>query len=286
MAPANDLRDQRDLLVRELAELVDVTTYEQNSGALVVALSNGLPLVEGGFARTLEPEADLGNPFDPTFVQVRYRDGSNDIDVTAEIGAGKIGGLLRARDTLYPSAIRALDTIAYNLATSVNSVHNLGVGLDGTVGDFFAAPAAVEDAARDLALDANILAGTDAIAAGLTTAPSDNRNALALAALRDTAAPIFVPGDPPGPASGPTRTVLEHVSSIVADIGQQARTMSVARDQQANVLEGLHNRRDQVSGVSIDEEVTRLIQLQAAFQANSRVIGIVNDLLQDVIEIL
>jgi flagellar hook-associated protein 1 FlgK len=286
IAPANDLRDQRDLLVRQLSNLVDVKTYEEDSGAVVVALSNGLPLVEGGFARTLEAQADLTNPFDPTFLQVRYRDGSNDIDVTAEIGAGQVGGLLRARDTLYPSAIRSLDTLAYNLAVSVNGVHNLGVGLDGTVGDFFAAPAAVENAARDLALDANILSRSDAIAAGLTTAPSDNQNALALAALRDAAAPIFLPGDPPGPASGPTRTVLEHVSSIVADIGQQARTMSLARDQQARVLETLENRRDQVSGVSIDEEVTQLIRLQAAFQANSRVISVVNGLLQDIIDIL
>jgi flagellar hook-associated protein 1 FlgK len=62
--------------------------------------------------------------------------------------------------------------------------------------------------------------------------------------------------------------------------------MSLARDQQARVVETLENRRDQVSGVSIDEEVTRLIQLQAAFQANSRVIGVVNDLLEDIVNIL
>jgi flagellar hook-associated protein 1 FlgK len=286
IGPANDLRDQRDELVQQLADLLDITTYEEDSGALVVTLSNGLPLVEGGFTRTLESQADPSNPFDPTFVQVRYRDGSNDIDVTDEIGAGQLGGLLRARDTLYASAIRSLDTIAYNLAVTVNGVHDLGTGLDGTVGDFFAAPAAVEGAARGLALDANILARTDAIAAGLTSAPSDNQNAIALAALREAAAPIFVPGDPPGPATGPTRTLLEHVSSIVADVGQQARTMNVARSQQASVLEGLENRRDAVSGVSIDEEVTRLIQLQAAFQANSRVIGVVDNLLQDIIDIL
>ncbi len=286
VSPANDLRDQRDLLVRELSSLVDVTSYELDSGAIVVTLSNGLPLVEGGFPRTLEAQADPTNPFDPTFVQVRYRDGSNDIDVTGEIGAGRVGGLLRARDTLYASAIRSLDTIAYNVSVSVNNVHNLGVGLDGTVGDFFVAPAAVENAARDLALDANILASTDSIAAGLTTAPADNQNALALAALRDAAASIFLPGDPPGPASGPTRTVLEHVSSVVADIGLQSRTMSLASDQQARVLENLENRRDEVSGGSIDKEMTDLIQLQAAFQANSRVISVVDDLLRDVINIL
>ena len=62
--------------------------------------------------------------------------------------------------------------------------------------------------------------------------------------------------------------------------------MSLASDQQGRVLENLENRRDEVSGVSIDKEMTDLIQLQAAFQANSRVISVVDDLLRDVINIL
>ena len=71
-------------------------------------------------------------------------------DVTDELGAGELGGLLRVRDTILPAAIRSLDTIAYNAHATVNGVHNLGVGLDGTTGDFFAAQPGVEDAARDL----------------------------------------------------------------------------------------------------------------------------------------
>jgi len=286
VAPANDMRDLRDQAVRDLALLVDVSTYETGDGALVVTLSSGLPLVEGGSARTLVAQADPTHPFDPTYVQVRYQDGANDLDVTADLGGGRLGGLLRARDTHYASAIRSLDTIAYNLAASVNSVHQLGTGLDGSVGDFFAAPAAVADAARGLALDASVLATPDAIAAGLGGGPSDNRNALALADLRHAATTLFLPGDPPGPASGPSRTLLQHVGAVVGDIGQQARSLNLAQGQQARVLEGLENRRDQVAGVSIDEEVTRLIRLQAAFQANSRVVVVVDELLDDVLRMI
>ena len=285
-APANDLRDRMELLTRDLAEIVDVNTFTDGQGRMVVSLSNGLPLVEGGQARQLVAVSDPTNPFDPTFAQVRYRDGANDIDVTGEIGGGRLGGLLRGRDTLIPGAIRSLDTIAYNLATSVNSVHQAGTGLAGTTGDFFATPAAVEDAAQNLALEAVIQSNTDAIAAGLSSAPGDNQNALALAALRDTPAALFLPGDPPGPATGPQRSILDHATALVTDVGQQSRTFETSRAQQQRVLETLQTRRDEVSGVSIDEEVTRLVELQAAFQANARVVSVLDRLLGDVIDLL
>lgn len=284
--PANDLRDRRDQALAELAALVDVRTFEDERGRLSVTLANGLALVEGGFQRELGVVADPANPFDPTFSRIEYRDGTVAFDVTDQIGAGRIGGLLRVRDDHLPTAIRSLDTVAFNLAESVNAVHAAGVGLDGTTGNFFQAPAAVEDAARGLALDPAILASLDAIAAGLTNAASDNRNALALAALRDTAAPLTLPGDPLGSPSGPTRTLLEHVATVVADVGMRSRAFASARTQEEGLLETLQNRRDEISGVSLDEEVTHLVELQAAFRANSRVISVVDRLLEDVLSIL
>jgi flagellar hook-associated protein 1 FlgK len=284
--PANDLRDRRDEALRELAGLVDIRTYEDERGNLSVTLSNGLPLVEGGFQRTLTTTPDVANPFDVGFSRVLYSDGVTTVDVTDQIGGGRVGGLLRARDTQLAAAIRSLDTVAYNLADRVNAVHAAGVGLNGASGNFFAAPAALEDAARNLALDPAILASPDAIAAGLTPAASDNRNALALAALRNVSAPLTLPGDPLGSPSGPTRSILEHVASIVADVGTQARGFQAARSQQERLLETLQNQRDEVSGVSLDEEVTRLVELQAAFRANARVISVVDRLLEDVLSIL
>jgi flagellar hook-associated protein 1 FlgK len=285
-APANDARDRRDLLVRELAQLVDIQSYEDGAGRLNVSLTSGMPLVEGSSARELRAVPDPANPFDPSFVQIHHVDGALSVDVTAGIGGGRLGGTLRARDTLIAGAIRTLDTLAYNLASTVNSIHTAGVGLNGASGDFFAVGAAVEDAAQALQLSAGVAASTDAIAAGLSTAPSDNRNALALAALRTGSSPVYLPGDPPGPPTGPSRSVLEHLSVIVTDVGEQARVLDSARSQQGRILENLENRRDQVSGVSLDEEMTQLIELQAAFQANSRIVRLVDELLADVLDIL
>ncbi|MCP3983642.1 MAG: flagellar hook-associated protein FlgK [bacterium] len=285
-SPANDLRDQREGLLRELSGILDVTHLENSDGNVTVSMISGAALVEGGRARSLGLAPDPTNPFNTGFSRIQLIDQLSTRDITAEIGAGELGGQLRSRDTILPGAIRALDTVAYNLTTSVNTVHNAGQGLTGATGDFFTALPAVEDAARDLSIAANILTNPDDIAAGLTSAAGDNQNALALAGLRDQKTPLFLPGDPPGPATGPSRSVIEHAVAVAVDVGQQSQSMTSALVQQEKIIESLENRREEVSGVSIDEQVTDLIKLQAAFQANSRVIGVVQRLLDDLVNIL
>jgi len=284
-APNNELLDQRDLAIRTLAEKININTFVDGNSQIVL-LPSGMPLVEGTIVNELVSIQDTTNPFDATFTRIGFPNGGSTVDVTDDIGGGELGGLLRVRDTLLPSAIRSLDTIAYNLAQSVNAVHNAGTGLDGTVGNFFAALPGVEDAAQNIELDANILARTEAIAAGLTTARGDNRNAIVLAELRNSTSAIFLPGDPPGPASGPSRSLLAHTASIVADIGQQSATMQSSREQDTRLTEILENRRDELSGVSLDEEVTQLVQLQAAFQANARVMQTVDRLLESLLAVI
>jgi len=285
-APANDLRDERERLVRELAQLIDVDTFEAGDGGLVVMVAGGRTAVEGVHVQALGVVADPANPFDPTFARVVFDDGAVQADVTDAVAAGELGGLLRARDTLLPAAIRSLDVLAFNLATSVNAVHAGGVGLDGSSGDFFVPQGGVEDAARNLSLEVALIANPDRIAAGLSPAPGDNRNALDLAALRDVAQALALPGDPPGPPSGPTRTLLDHAAAVITDVGQQVASLDAAETQHVRVKEVLETRRDQVSGVSLDEEMSNLVRLQAAFQANARVLTVVDRLLQDVVAML
>lgn len=282
-APANDLRDRRDGLVRELAKKVDVSSFEEPGGSLVVMVGRGLPLVDGVSARRLVAEPDPAHPFSPSFSRILFDDGSALHDLTDELGEGELGGWLAVRDGLAADAIRELDVLAYNLAAQVNAVHGAGVGLDGTVGGLFAAPAAVADAARSLALAPAVAASPDAIAAGLGSDPGDNRNALALAALRFTPAALALPGDPPGAPSGPSRTLLGHVAATVGRVGAESRSLAAARDDQARALEQLENRRDALSAVSLDEEMVQLIRLESAYQANARVVETLTRLLDSVL---
>jgi len=293
----NDLLDRRDQLVRELAEKIDVSTFERSDGQLVVLVAGGVPLVDGVRTATLEARPDASNPFDATFSRIFFTDGGSDFEITQDIGGGQLGGLLRARDTISADAIRGLDALAYNLANTVNGQHRQGFGLtDAVQRDFFAQPVGIEDTARNLALASDLAGsgGANRIAAGGslgstgTALPGDNENALLLAALEHTAAATYQIGDalPPSAASGPVASVIDLASAMLADLGQQARLIEQARDQQVRVVETLETRRDEISGVSLDEEVTDLVRLQAAFQANARVISAVNQLLEELVSIL
>jgi flagellar hook-associated protein 1 FlgK len=282
-APANDLRDRRDALVRQLAEQVEVSTFEQSNGGLVVMVADGLALVDGATARQLVAEPDPANPIDPRFSRISFDLGASRVDVTAQIGGGALGGHLEVRDAIAPAALREIDVLAYNLAVQTNAVHGAGVGLDGSSGDFFQSLGAVEDAARLFALDPAVAASTDAIAAGLGSDPGDNRNALALAALRETPTAFFRPGDPPGPPTGVLRTVLDAHAVMVGEFGESARNAKSAADGQQLMLDALQTRRDAISGVSLDEEMIRLIRLESAYQANARVISTIQTMLDTLV---
>ena len=86
-------------------------------------------------------------------------------------------------------------------------------------------------------IDSCLVANVDSIAVGLTVGDSDNRVAQLIAELRNTPSNLFLPGDPPGPATGPSRTLLEHVAVVVTDAGEQARMFNTSRNQQQRIIE-------------------------------------------------
>ena len=82
----------------------------------------------------------------------------------------------------------------------------------------------------------------------------------------------------------PTGTSTSAVSALgrfIGDIGQGARTAERSLAQQESVLSAVKDRRDEVSGVSIDEEVAELVKLQASFQANAKVLSTISAMLDE-----
>ena len=286
IAPANDFRDERDRLVREMAEKVEIRTFEQNDGSINVLVGGGSPVVIGQTAYELEAQADGDHPFNPTFSKIVHTDGISESDITSFIAGGELGGYLDARDDIIGGAIRTLDEIAFNLSYTVNQQHMAGVGLDNAQHNFFAEQTQVEDAAQSILLHDDILANVDAIAAGTTDAAGDTRNAKLLGALSETEQSLAQIGDTIGSFSGPNRSVLDHTVTVIADIGEQTRSLNSAVLQQEQVMRELQDRRDATSAVSIDEEVVNLIRLQSAYQANARVVSIVQSMLNDLAEMV
>ncbi len=126
---ANDLRDRRDLLLKDLSELVSISSFEDKNGATTVLLADGHTLVAGNEAWRVDWENN-------ELIWVN-RD-SNGMETRKSLGdgielGGKIGGWLEVRGNLIEgdpnNYLGRLDAFANALIREVNQVHTQGVGL-------------------------------------------------------------------------------------------------------------------------------------------------------------
>lgn len=265
---ASDLRDQRDALVREVAEKVPVTVVENSDGEMSLLLNGSQALVgPDGSVHELGLSFALNGD-----VTVTKQAAGQTVDVTRQITSGSIGGEIRARDGAISGAIQNLDQLAYDMTSKYNSVHQAGIGLDGVSGrDMFTQMAGVSGAANGFSVSSDVLSNPSALATGTdpNELPADNTNALALA---DVASNSLTVG---GTTANEALAAL--VSSVGFSVQSAAYTESFTSDALAQV-EGLH---DSVSGVSSDEEMVALMSYQRAYQASLKVVQLADEMLGD-----
>ncbi|MGB0663593.1 MAG: flagellar hook-associated protein FlgK [Pontibacterium sp.] len=128
---SSELKDQRDLVVEKMSELVDVSVVEQRSGEFNVYIAHGEPLVIGGRHNSFT--AIDGDP-DPSQQEIALQVADAQIDLTGTIKGGKIGGLLEYRDDVLTPAINELGRIAVVFAETMNTQHQQGMDLDNELG--------------------------------------------------------------------------------------------------------------------------------------------------------
>lgn len=134
--PANDLLDQRDVLVRQLSEIVSVTTLQQDDGSLNVLTGTGQVLVVGNRPSTLEVMTEAG---DPTQLGIAIKgSGGILIPITEQLSSGHLGGVLGFRDRMLDPASNSLGLVAIGMSHYTNEQQKAGMDLDGALGlDFF-----------------------------------------------------------------------------------------------------------------------------------------------------
>ena len=127
---ANDLRDQRDLLLSQLSEIIPITTEEQANGAIDVNLA-GERIVDGVNHREILKESTAS----PDGLEIfRLRVGETGLDVKDElIRGGELGAVLQARDKIVPFFSEEIDTLARGVIFEVNKIHSASTGLDGYI---------------------------------------------------------------------------------------------------------------------------------------------------------
>ena len=242
----NDLLDQRDALLDNLGSLTNTSWTLYADGTTDVMVGGGA-LVTGGTATTLL-ESDF-----------------------TSLSSGKLAALVGLRDTTLPGYLASLNTIAKSLADKVNAQHALGFNLDtgASGGAFFTYTPGSE--ATTLGLSAAIIANPRLIAASDTVPASagaqsgNGANAIAIAALMSD---VTIGG-----------SYVQLVNTIGSDTKEATRELA-----NSTALAGtLEARRQSISGISLDEEMTNLIKFQRGFQAASRALNAMDDMIDLII---
>ena len=348
---ANDLRDQRDVLLSELSNRIDFSSYEDKNGAvnIIVGMRN---LVYGEKTNTLSTRLNEDG----------YSDLSLDgINITDNIKKGEIGGLLAVRDDVKISSLDGLRRLIASLIKEINSMHRQGYGLDGSTGNDFFNPPLLQLSTRDFSAGAAMTAtitdssqltldeysiqfdaankysiynkqtgalvtsgayvsgipiildvtfdgikisitgtvtSTDkftvspltdvirnfgvaitnqqqiAAASSSSGLPGDNAKALEIAQLSENAI-----------TSLRGATFTSFYAGLVSSIGTMSRAASDSLSFDDNLLSEIKNRRESISGVSLEEEAANLIKFQRSFEAGARMIKVTDELLQTILNL-
>lgn len=241
---ANSLADQRDSLLMSLADVSGAQAILQPDGSATVTLG-GQTLVAGSTAST----AAVNSAGQLTVG-----------GAAAGAAGGSTQGLLDAVTITIPGYTAQLDGVAAALANTVNTAHQAGYDLSGAAGGpFFTGTTAAT-------IGVAISDPAKVAASGVPGGNLDASNAVTISRL--------------GTATGGAD---EAYRALVTTIASQSRSASQAASTQDAVTSSVDAQRQSVSGVSLDEETSNMLTFQRAYQASSRVLTTVDDMLDTLI---
>jgi flagellar hook-associated protein 1 FlgK len=128
----NNLLDQRDNLIDQLSQHVNVNTVTQSDGTVSVFIGSGQSLVVGNQASTLAATAD---PFGSGQQDLSLQAGTgSSVDITNALSGGTIGGLLQFRTQMLDTGESSLGQQAVTLTNLLNTQNEAGVDQNGAIG--------------------------------------------------------------------------------------------------------------------------------------------------------
>jgi flagellar hook-associated protein 1 FlgK len=193
--------------------------------------------------------------------------GGTEISITS----GELAGLIEVRDVQIPELAGRFDLLADVLMDEINQLHRTGFGLDRTTDlDFFSG-----NSITDISVNPLLQTNPEKLGvAGVPDAEGDNQIALAIAQKRSDR--LFTDG---------RETFEEFNNSTISIIGVQSQQAQREVENNELLVQQLTLFQESVSGVSIDEELSQMIQFQRAYEAAARYISTIDQLLETLVNI-
>lgn len=308
---ANDLRDQRNLLLDELSQYMEMEYYEEPDGRIVVK-GEGRTLVDKQFVTEIKLEqTEKGSAFvEPVWGDTGDPIYPLDRAITSgkENDNGRLKGLLVARGRavgdintsweeialndklsvdeegnayLIPKMQKELALFIKELTDTVNNTFN-GKGIDGEPG----VPVFVEIEGR-MQVNPELLADGGYNKLGTVSNPGDiGDNSLVTKLLEEWSAEREWPGD--GSTSdakprGKRTNFNDFYAEFVAEVGREGYQAQGKVREKNTMVTNIDNQRQAMGGVSQDEELSNMLKYQHAYNASSRMINVLDDMMDTII---
>ena len=291
---ANDLRDQRNLLVDQLSKLVDIDVTEMQDKQLYITVG-GYAVVYKGTSRNLYAGSSTDEPlfFVPKVegadAEVILRSGSlkgimsvrgNEFEVHGVTG-GHSTPFTPTENISISHVKEMLNDLVHNIADQVNKEHMTGYTLGSSPVNnirFFdgqlVSPGVYDYSIGYIKINPQ-LEDLHYIAAGkLPGASGDNEVALNIADLRNTPCLNNIVG-----MLSPDEFYRATIMSL-GNNGSEALTMS---GNQQNLVQAADANRQAIAGVSMDEEMSNMMKFQYAYGAATKVLNTIDEMIETVV---
>jgi flagellar hook-associated protein 1 len=303
----NDLYDERDRLLDQLSSLVNIKVDYVSSGGNANPKAEGQAVVkliddngsEAGILVSNNGSNKLNVSYDGVNNSVKTISvGDSKMDVNQLNSTGKLKSQIesygfekdgKATGT-YTDMLSKLDSLAYNFAQEFNKVHEAGFSPNEISSktsqniDFFSdknntSISNQNGFASRIQLSQDIQDSLDNIATAGGTDPAtatlgDASNVSALAGVINEKLPYG------GDGQSDFRTYYQNVIGGMAVDTQEATNMT---QNSTTLQQSVDQKRQSVSSVSLDEEMTNMIQFQHAYEASARMITLQDQLLDKII---
>ncbi len=304
-----DLQNQRTGLIQTVAQLTGAKAITASNGTIALYTGQGLQLPTNGASFTTSP-ATLGPSaaYPGTIPPITL----NGQDVTGGLGGGSIGAAIALRDQILPGQQASLDSFSQSLASRF-SAQGLTLFSDptGAIPPQSAPPqSAMVGFANAITVNPAIITnpalvrdGTNAVAGSASGASAFTPNPVGGPAGFSTLIDRVInfalgsqaqTGVPQTPAAtsglGPSGTITlsftgnaslgDLATNVVTNEAATSAAAQTSSTQAGQTQSALQTQATQTSGVSIDQQMGRLVSLQNAYAANAKVVGIAQQMLQ------
>lgn len=274
---ANDFKDMRNEKLDKLSKLIPITYYEKNTGEIAVTLQ-GRDLVNGDYINPIDIKTDNRG-----YGYIHWSDTGDKIELGEK---GELGGYIAVRDSIDKEYRVKLDELVNTIASKINTIHESGKDLEENTGTKFFVPTDGEITAGNIKVNPD-LSNFNKIAVSKSGAAGDGEAIKEILELREKIEHKMKVKDENGNEIEKNflnnMTFDDFYRDLVDTIGIEGRKAKSIVSNQTVLLKQIEDRKSSISAVSLDEEMTLMLQYQHSYIANSRVVNAIDEMMENIV---